>query len=274
MLRAPAPEVLILGSSRSMQIAPSMIRELEGRSAFNGAVDSARAEDLLAVLRYALEDCKWRPREVLMGLDIEALHNHLESDPSLLIEAPLRRHLSIERRIEGYAFAAESLISYPQALDGVRALDLTRRGFPPETHSFGDDGAFLWVGELQRSAPSNYFEVYDGRFAGYTEVSTTRWGEFTDLVSLARAYGATVRVFITPMHPELVAHLRAKYDFDRLHADVTVRLARLVDERRPGVTAVDFQDIASFGGSPDDFYDGAHMLAANARRLLIKLLKS
>jgi len=40
------------------------------------------------------------------------------------------------------------------------------------------------------------------------------------------------------------------------------------------VQFVDLSEISTFGGDPDEFYDGVHIKAANARRVIVKLIRT
>src|SRR5205814_5789343 len=78
------PEALLLGSSRLMTIAPSEVEKRTGLRTFNAAVNAAYTEDFYVLLRYAMERAGARPKLVLIGLDVEALHNHEPENEYLL----------------------------------------------------------------------------------------------------------------------------------------------------------------------------------------------
>ena len=68
----PAPHILILGSSRSMKLAPRDVVRQPGQKAFNASVDSARVEDWYVLLRLALSLPGARVTDVILGIDVEA----------------------------------------------------------------------------------------------------------------------------------------------------------------------------------------------------------
>src|ERR1700730_17557801 len=74
---APPPEVLILGSSRSMKIAPRDVQRLSHFTAFNASVDSARVEDWYALLNFTLSRPGMRLQRVILAIDPEAFHDHV-----------------------------------------------------------------------------------------------------------------------------------------------------------------------------------------------------
>lgn len=114
------PEVLILGSSRSMRIRPATVRALTGRSAFNAAVDSALVEDFVALAERAPGK-----KEILLGVDLEAFHNQWSTDPGLL-------------ELTGtspWGARASRLLSLSNAWTSFQG-----RGQSPEQPRFGPDG--------------------------------------------------------------------------------------------------------------------------------------
>jgi hypothetical protein len=94
-----------------------------------------------------------------------------------------------------------------------------------------------------------------------------RSATFRRLVADATSSGARVRMFVTPLHPSLLGALRERRDYDRLHARV-LELLQEIAAAFPGTALKDYTDIGAFGGTPDAFYDGAHMRPENARALI------
>ena len=81
---------LVIGSSRSMRVAPAYLTARTGLRFFNFGVDDARAEDYLAIERWVRAH-GGVPRLAVMGLDIEALHDDDEPDPEFLTDPEFRR---------------------------------------------------------------------------------------------------------------------------------------------------------------------------------------
>jgi len=72
----PKPQALILGSSRVMKIAPATVERLTRLRTFSAGNLTAYTEDHYVTLRYAVEQAGAQPRLVLLGLELEALHDH------------------------------------------------------------------------------------------------------------------------------------------------------------------------------------------------------
>ena len=79
---------LVLGSSRAMKLRPADLDRDTGLRFFNFAVDSACAEDYLAIYRWAVAQGA-RPKLLVLGLDIEALHDNDPLDGRLEQNGPL-----------------------------------------------------------------------------------------------------------------------------------------------------------------------------------------
>lgn len=268
--RAAAPSVLVLGSSRTMKVAPDQVGKLSGKRAFNACVDSARVEDWLALYRYAREAVGLSFDELVLGIDIEAFHDHVEPDGRLLATRELRPYVPRSMRWQWLGRSLTGLLGYPQLVDSVRSLRISRTGYPSPPYRFDPDG-FVHDTVERRFDPTAgagdpQFAAYEGRFAGFIELDGERRALFEELAARAKHDGVRVRAFVTPLHPLLVEHLRRSRDFDRLR-ELVVRYLRSVTARYPNMTVTDLTDIAAFGGDPTGFTDAAHTDDENSRRM-------
>src|SRR6195952_2650682 len=89
----PKPKAIILGSSHVWAVGPEQVTELTGLPSFNAGVSVGTAEDYYALLRYAVEKAGARPELVIIGVDIETLHNGKPVDPRTQEVAELREYL-------------------------------------------------------------------------------------------------------------------------------------------------------------------------------------
>lgn len=266
--RRPPPAVLVLGSSRAMRLAPADISRRTGWPAFNASVDSARVEDWLALLRFAVESCHAPLREIVLGIDVEAFHNHLEPDPRLVATRQLRPFLPAPMVLRWYASASRDLLSSEQLSDSVRSIRMSRVGYPPPIGRFDDDG--LLHGQLDdRPLTDSAATIadYRERFVGFDGLDDGRQATFRALLAYAAAHGIRIRAFVTTLSEPLVADLRNTRDFDRLHGLVRDWLFSLA--RDPAqFSVVDFTDVSAFGGDPRGFVDAAHVDHSNSRRIV------
>lgn len=272
---APPPEVLILGSSRVMKLAPAEVTRLTGLRAFNAAVDSAMAEDDYAMLRFAAEDARAPLQLVILGLDVEAFHNTQPADFRLWSVAPLVSKLYASPFRPAWEKMTKA-ISGPQTKLSLRTL-AARNAAPVLTRRFEGDGTMhypLWEREKAKGAytlaprvASSVVE-YRRRFQGYAAISLDRAAYFRRTLAYAHARNLKVVVFLTPIHPEVVAALGLPYQ--RIRQRLLAELPGWC--REAGAGFVDLSELQSFGGDPAAFFDGGHVDDQNAARLLRRVL--
>jgi hypothetical protein len=277
LLRArPDAEVLVLGSSRSMKLAPRDVESHAHRPAFNAAVDSAMVEDWFCMLRYAVEVRRIPLREIVLGVDIEAFRNDKEPDARLLVIPEFRSLLPWTFTRDYYVTASSALLSGEQLMTSLRSVQLRLHGYPEGTlGSFEPDGFWHYPRQVEAQMAAKTFVPdfqssmgeYDFRFSGFHALDERRRDLFESLLDYARSRNVRVRCFITPLSAPLLAHLRVTRDFDRVHRVVGDYLSSLT-QRFANFTVSDFTDIASVGGDPKDYFDGAHMGEANSRRVV------
>jgi hypothetical protein len=265
------PGVLILGSSRSMTVRPDDIRELTGLPAVNLSVDQAHAEDLWALYRYVVEVSGWSPKEIILGLDLEAFHNHAITDDRLVASAALRPLLPAAIQRAAFWRRLGALLSGDQAARAFQALWFTATGFPPQTYEFDETGFIhylVWDREIAegrfKAAIAESVPEYISRFSQYTAVDSARWSLLEQLVRSAGQRGILVRSYLTPLHPDVQPRVEAATAFAKIQQDTVVRL-RTLAATTPSFRFKDFSDLRSFGGHPELFYDGGHMRPENVR---------
>ena len=276
----PKPEVLILGSSRSMQIAPAQVRELTGMPAFNAGVDSAMAEDDYVMLRYAVERAGVVPRLALIGIDVEAFHNALPVDDRLLETDAFAGMLPVQGLSARKKFT--KLFSSQQTHLMVRSLRIQLTGTAP-VHNYYDLDGFLHYGDYEREIASGRYDVerhvrrdaqdYVERIRGFTRISEQRRKYLEDLLQYSRDHGIKVALFITPLGPRVAAAVRA-HGYEQRRVEVLGMLTEL--GARYGATVYDLSSVEKFGGDPNGFWDGAHMTARNnslVTRLILQRIR-
>lgn len=275
MAAAPPAQLIVLGSSRVMQLDPAELERASGLRAYNAAVDSAKAEDWLATTRYALLSLRWPLREIVLGVDVEGLHNSTPPDGRLGGAPRLARHLpwSFQPKLLNEVFT--SGLSQSQFVSSIQSVRHTRRGHPPDPTRIEPDGMLRYLASDQAILAGTFRPdfagtalAYDGRFAGMTRVGDERLAALRSLLELARQHGVRVRAFVSPLHRSVVAHLTAHRDFARLRAETDGALRALQREFGATLTVADYTDVRAFGGDPELFYDGAHVRTENADRLV------
>ncbi len=263
----PKPQVLILGSSRSMQISPAEVEKLTGLPAFNAAVESAMAEDDYAMLRYAVERAGITPRMVLVGIDVEAFHNRLPIEDSAL-EAEAFRGL-----LPGSGFSPwkkfYKLFVVQQTRLSLRSLRVQLTGHFPQRLAFDRDG-YLHYRDYERERSGGHYDLdtkiqreigeYVARTAGYTAVSPERRRYLEKLLQYCQDRDIKVVIWVTPLGPRLLETLGPR-GYDQREREVLAMLHDL--GAKYGDPVYDFSSAEKFGGDPNGFWDGAHMTEPN-----------
>ena len=259
--RAPAPRLVIYGSSRAAKVEPAYLGSLLHEAAFNASVSSGTPEDVWAFAHLAHDQAGPVPVRALWLLDVESLRPH-PFDASLLQVPVLARYFSASpgtvvpapapataRGASSRACSFTTSASTRYAADGFRAHDF---------HDAAAANGTTLAGGLQR-AVADYGRIYR---TGYPRVAPQEAVWVERVIRAFDAWGVRPVIVLTPAHP---AFLRAlgPVGWSRRHAEVLQTLRSLAGR----FTLLDASSISAFGGRPGDFYDGVHMRVANTRRL-------
>ena len=264
---------LILGSSRSMELAPERLRARSGRRFFNFGVDSARAEDYLAIWRWVRAQ-NVHPALLIVGLDIEALHDDDVPENGLLANRELQRALT-GRDDPWVRFRTYKRAFTPTYI--TDALESLRRwaGPPhPPRYFYEADGLLRNTDiEAQRAAGTfdftqripGCFAIYVARFQNMAALSPQRKRDLETLIAEQHAAGGRTIVWLTPLHPATVAHLEGRTQYRRLLTQTRQYLDEL-RETTP-VATFDFSEPRLYGGTTTDWDDCAHTSPIESARI-------
>lgn len=274
----PKPQALILGSSRVMKIAPRTVERLTGLRTFNAGILSAYTEDDYATLRYAVERAEVRPQLVVLGVELEALHDHEPVNESLLdfdsMSAFLQKGEGGSRRWRHIA----QLLSWDQTGLSLRSLRHWAGGSSETEAAFriDPDGRLVYV-SLERALANGTLDLGSlvrqsaalalGRYQNYGSVSADRLAYLEATLRYCKERNIRVVVFLTPIHHAVRQELTPYAQKDAEFASVVEQAAA-----RWGAEFHDLRDVETFGGRPDGFYDGTHVDDDNADRMAAWLL--
>lgn len=251
------PEVIVFGSSRAMKLEPKYISEKTGLRAFNAAIQSARVEDHLEMLRFLVADLSMRPKAVIVGLDIYTFADGSGGDLSFLKEALSYDHVSMSLKSIYYRLTA----------------------YPAEKAGFDEDG-FLTYYVYERQIRDGTFQLepeveatvsqYLERWLGFDALSEKGKRDFERLLDTCRENGIKVYVYIPPMHPRMLRALEEGTPYRRLHQDLLAFLESLRSAH--DFVFLDASRAGALGGDDSLFYDGVHPREENNRLILDRLL--
>ncbi len=259
-------EGFILGASRSMKLSPEQLTRLSGVRFFNFAVDSARGEDYLAIYRWVRQQGA-TPRLLIIGLDVEALHDNDKFDSRLAKNRALRQTLSDTRswamldRISAY----KNALSVEYLKDALLVLRRSLRPGDHEVFHFEADGYLNYVQwDIDRARGISVFErrlttcleEYEARFHRMTTLSTRRKGYLEETIRQARGDGARVIVFLTPLHPVTVRYVERRTPYKDLLRQTQIYLGEL--GARFDISVFDYSDPSRYNGTLGGWYDCGH----------------
>ena len=253
------PELVVLGGSRAQRFEPSQIERLTGLPAFNFALQNSRPEDAYAIARYLF----WRAPDVklrcLWAVQVTTLSD-APLHPGLLAEERLTQFLPDDLIAEQRAAGARVAAHEVQWSDEYSPRGAVfRNGYDRiEARGIGFDAVMRTY--LRRMLPRAAASLHEQRRSKLYFEKTLR---------LFNLHGVEPVLVIMPYHPEALAAFRAVGWQDKLDA-LHAYLRSL--QGRYAFRLLDYTEIASFGGSADGFYDGAHVKRENARRIVRQVI--
>jgi hypothetical protein len=139
--RRPPPDVLLLGSSRSMTVDPAYIEERTARHAFNAAMHGAAARDYLAFARCLTAEAGF-PRVVVVGLGVEQFRGYF---PAVEHHDPLAACQPGSGPVASVQDWRESLgaMTLAQTWASLRVLGMELTGRPDPQYRFRADGMLV-----------------------------------------------------------------------------------------------------------------------------------
>ncbi|MCW2926175.1 MAG: hypothetical protein JWM86_143 [Thermoleophilia bacterium] len=279
------PEVVLLGSSRTMKFEPSVVRELTGEAAFNASVSGGVPRDAWLFVRLLQERQGSRSEfpHLVWGLDVDAfrekqLRAGLSTDPRMSRFIPRSERAMQQVATVGTLTEMQTLKATWKSVRQGGAARPKATAAEPLERRFDATGFQLWSLPfpkqpiyLQR-AVRKQIDQYAGFIFGrdsYVRVMRQPVADFADVVRIANRHGDVPTIFLTPYHP-LAEEILAEHDIADRERDVKRTLRKL---QRDGLRfrVVDLTELESFGGDPAQFYDGVHMTPANTRRVLGRL---
>lgn len=274
-----AVQGLILGSSRSMKLAPRVLTARTGLRFFNFAVDNARAEDDLGIERWVRQHGA-RPRFLIVGLDVEALHNDDAADDGFL------RNRELQRALTGQTDHFQLFWTFKRAFTPTYVTDTAdsvRQFLRPTVSSrflLEPDGYLRDLNlEAQRAAGtfdlnrqiSPCLDIYVSRFQGMTGLSPRRKEYVEQLIAEERAEGGRTIVWLTPLHPITVRRLEARTKYDQLLGQTRAYLDELRTSQQ--ITSFDFSEPDRYGGTLTEWDDCAHTNETDSERIAAALTR-
>jgi hypothetical protein len=260
----PAPEALILGSSRIMNLAPGDIRAATGLVTFNLGVDIAKTEDFYCLVRYAVEHLHLRPKLIVIAVDIEAFHNH--EPPHYYLRQPDLLGTFLWSPANRFWRWSQFTKLLDHVESGLSLESLYKIGTHQTAHveRLDPDGLthFLEWDEASRAASLDRGALTRDtivrlalRYDTYTALSVDRLAYFRATLEYAHDVGARAIVFLTPTQSTVEQQLQL-HGYDVRKREVLRALQNMCQESHTPL--FDFSVVHTFGGDESHFIDGIH----------------
>jgi hypothetical protein len=275
------PQLVVLGSSRAMRIEPSYIAKKTGLRSFNAAVRSGTPLDAWAFANFIHDRFHGAQPRYLWMLDINAFQYQSPAIHANLFHTPaLSRYFPSGDQHSLSLSDLWTMLSWQTTRDSLRSVRADIRGVPPVVKS--DRRA---PGEFTRDGGRAYGDFGDpnvgsGAGLGVRIKATAKEAEaeftkpaftseprsyFERTLAAMNRWGIRPLLVLTPIHPTL-HKLIGPLGWDERHQQVLDYLDGL--KARYRFTVIDMTSTATFGGTPDAFYDGTHMKVPNLRLML------
>ncbi len=259
-----APDLVILGSSRTFTIAPVDVQARLGYTAFNASVEGMRMAEMPAFVRFVTQEHPPGP----MVLLIEAAPYAADDLVSERLPNRLLPYLSPDQAFSFIYNRYTSLLNLDHFSESV--YQMLREPKESLDWSFQPDG----MGILPLSSPAGLEEGVSQAIANIPAhcqpPSRAAMRYYQQVVDLAARYQMAVVFIIPPYHPRYyAAQMAPGSDFDACKAQAVAFLQAMAEEYSH-IFFLDYTDPATIGSldTAEGYYDYQHMTQENAARLL------
>ena len=274
-----APQLIVLGSSRSMRYDPEYLQQKTGLRTFNAGVNIiGGAADVWAMTNYLHDRFPQSHPRYLWLVDVETFTTTVKE--SLTAEPRLARYLDKTTGTAGRAGSElttigddlKSLLSWATTRDSLRILahqstasakeQAFRRQFRPNG---GIAAKTMSPAERQHQTAESlarYTLLYQTAYHAI-DPQAQRYVEQT--LALLNQSGSEPLIVLTPLSPMFQQKLGPLGWYDR-HQQVVDFFSSLASRYR--FTFADMTSVSTWSGSPTEFFDGVHPSYPNIHTLI------
>lgn len=274
-----APELVVLGSSRSMRYEPAYLEEKTGLRTFNAGVNGiGGAADAWAMTQFIHDAWPAAHPAYLWLLDVESFVP-FEVGARTAGEPRLARYVGQASAREGASELAgavwqsrSTVFSLDTAYDSVRLLLHRERAASEQTKYRSrilDDGVLKdrpWSRREWRRRWPNSVERYRALHGDvYKRLDPTAREYFEETLTFMNERGQTPVIALTPINPKL-RRIVATLGWAERYREVVAYVESLQGEY--DFAFLDMTDPAVFDFDKNEWYDGVHMTTVNTRRAI------
>jgi hypothetical protein len=267
------PDVLVLGSSRSVMIDPQQIYRLTGMRAFNAGISSGAARELLAMSSYADLRSGGHPPRVVVLLDLEAFDNR----------RPTTRVVDYQRRLDAAADACDGArlcmlrAARQLALDAIARQRSAVRDYHETQRTDGRQiNGVLAKLEAQGVDLARYREqririrIGSYRVGGFDRIYPAPREAFERMLTLLNERGVEPVIAITSMHPDCIRRC-GPAGWAARRQEVRAMLDEL--QATHDFRLIDLSYPTTWNGSGASFYDEIHLRPLAAAKVVRRLIR-
>ena len=278
------PQLVILGSSRSMRYSPRYVAKKTGLRTFNAGVNGVGGiSDAWAMTQFIHDRFPDAHPDYLWLVDVESFVP-FEIGSKTAGEPRLARYVDQASASKGGMQLVEAvwqnrstMLSLSTARDALRVLTNPKKAAAGETkyrRTIVDLGEMVdrpWTAsEWKRRWPQSvrrYTELYTSIY-GQLDPKTSAYFEKT--LAFMNAQGAKPLIVLTPINPPM-RELLVPLGWDERHRQVVDYIEGL--QKKYDFVFLDNTDPTKFGFDPKQWYDGVHMTPVNTRRAIDYILQ-
>lgn len=277
------PEILILGSSRVEKVDPALVEEITGKPCFNWGLTGADTQSMLAALKLAVEEFDAPVDTVILGVDPNVFCPYFKMNSQVLLAPAYSKYFldyPIYTAVSGSMNKLLSMEQFKSSLMVIRRDAGFDDSLPYRDYLANGVVIYPYREAMVANETFNLDEFLDWHIpkwvetygtAGFTELSDERKARWLEILETCSAHGIKFIVYATPNHPRLSMKI------EELGAGPANDAGRAFLEETVieyGGIFKDFTDIESFGGDPDNFYDGIHLQQNNIALMTRALLEN
>jgi hypothetical protein len=279
------PQLVVLGSSRSMRYMPSHFEEVTGLRTFNAGVEGiGGTADAWAMVNFIHDTFPDSDPKYFWLLDVEsfvpyAIQGRTANEPRLAqyVEGSGTVRKTPASVLKAAWSNRSSVLSLASARDSLRILmnrPKVKKIYDAYRKRFQPDGTMVdrpWTpGEWKKRWPRSlkrYTDLYKNAYHG---LDPTAKRFFEKTLAFMNGHGATPLIVLTPINPKLLKYV-GPLGWDQRHQQVLDYLDSLKPKYK--FEFIDITDITTWGGDPNGFYDGVHMTVENTAKATDYVLK-
>jgi hypothetical protein len=280
-----APQLIVLGSSRSMRYDPEYLQQKTGLRTFNAGVNIiGGAADVWAMTNFIHDRFPQAHPKYLWLVDVETFTTTVKA--SLTAEPRLAQYLDKTTGTAGRAGSAlttltddlKSLLSWATTRDSLRILmhrstaTTKEQAFAKQFRANGGIAAkVMSPAERQHQTAESltrYTLLYQTAYHSL-DPQAMRYVEQT--LALMNQSGSEPLIVLTPLSP-LFQQKLGPLGWNERHQQVVAFFTSLQSKYK--FTFADVTSVSTWGGSPTEFFDGVHPSYPNIHKLIDYLVQT